>query len=391
MDYYLRVNFGDREIPVNVGNLRELTIVQDMHKFLPEFRMKIVDATGTYTHVYPFDKNMSKVSIDFAQNLETEKPNSIMFDIYQREPDSDQSTPSNIYDIEGLMSIDGLISPDYSRGFSGTIASTLGTIASELGVDSTDISVSLNYLKSLVQPRWSNIQFLRYLKERLIGLNDVHTFKCFIKSYIGKSTFVFKSIDEFITDQVSYKFVLADKPFEDRLPIYNYYICDNYKIYTIFASKKQDYAYYDYTNSRYASASDSIQNYLSLSDYFLVDSSDPEDSNFLTNLGRSNDFTSDFKGQVKSSFGHRIYDFVKMWITVQGLPNICPGQTIDVFSPYGVSAGNLYTYQYSGYWLVERVAHNFGDTFLTKLLLTRNGIDTDQETTLLRATNKKTR
>jgi len=78
-----------------------------------------------------------------------------------------------------------------------------------------------------------------------------------------------------------------------------------------------------------------------------------------------------------------------MWITTIGLSNMTPGKVVQVFFPHGADAGNLYSYQYSGYWLVERVVHNIGDTFMTKLLLTRNGLDTDKETTLLKSTNKR--
>ena len=82
-------------------------------------------------------------------------------------------------------------------------------------------------------------------------------------------------------------------------------------------------------------------------------------------------------------------DLVKMWITTQGIPNIVPGQVIQTFLSFDQEGGQLASYQFSGLWLVERVVHNFGDHFLTKLLLTRSGIDTDVDNTLLAASNAR--
>ena len=121
----------------------------------------------------------------------------------------------------------------------------------------------------------------------------------------------------------------------------------------------------------------------------MIDKSDPLDNNQKNDTGRGNAFTTDFMGPIKSSYGNRLINLVKMWITTQGLPNAVPGQTVQVFFPHGATGEDLYSYQYSGYWLVERVVHNFGDAFITKLLLTRHGLDTDKETSLLPAIKKK--
>jgi hypothetical protein len=182
---------------------------------------------------------------------------------------------------------------------------------------------------------------------------------------------------------------LNDTAYEDQRPIFEYYIFDNYKLYGIFGAREQKYSYFDYATSQYISNTERAQNYTSLSDFFLIDKNDTTDSNEINDTGRSNDFTSDFKGKIKNDYGNRLVSLAKMWITTQGLPNAVPGQIVQLFFPHGVAGDNLYSYQYSGYWLVERVVHNLGDTFLTKLLLTRHGLDTDKSTSLIPATLKK--
>lgn len=388
MNYFLSCKFGDKVLPLEVPNLRELTIVQDMNKFLPEFRMKIVDATGQLTHLSPIDDSMGKVSIGFAQDSSADVQNYIDFDAYMYLPEGRQSTPASTYDIEGLLSVSDLLTTDYSRGFNGSIQETIQLIADELAIDFTDISPSLSYKKNLIQPYWNNIQFLKYLKERIIGSDGEWGFKSFIRVFQSRKTLVFKSMAEMMVSPVAYKFILCDRGYKDQLPIFNYNIFGNSKIYTSFAGKAQSYTYFNYDTEVIEDKKSYAEDYESLAQYFLIDSSENESSNYLNKLGRTNDFdkaTTDeyFQGYVKNNYGNRLMDLVKLWITTQGIPNICPGQIVQVFFPYGQDSNQIASFQYSGYWLVERVVHNMGTHFLTKLLLTRNGIDTDLGSTLL--------
>ena len=390
-NYHLIVKFGDQVLPLSTSVLRELTNTQDMNKLVPEFRLRIDDATGALTHLLPFDKSMSNVYIELAldSNLDTIDKNAFEFMVYIREPSGTQSTPTTEYDITGLLDVKKLFAPGESRGFSGSMKTTLETIAAELEVDSTEISSSLDYDKNILQPQWTNAQLLNNLQEYLIGSNDEYGFKCFVKNYKYDKIFTFTSLSEMITSPIAYKFILNDTAYEGQLPIYEYYIYDNYKLYGIFGIKSQDYSYFDYTNSVYTNLTENVADYTSLSDFFAIDKDDTTDNNEIIDNGRSTDFTRTSKGKVKSSYGNKLVGLVKMWITTQGLPNAVPGQTIQIFFPHGVVGDNLYSYQYSGYWLVERVVHNLGDVFLTKLLLTRHGIDTDKDTTLTAATTKK--
>lgn len=390
MNYYLLLKFGDKLVPVNPSVLKELTIIQNYNHFLPEIRLKLVDNSGFLTHVFPFDRSMSKIFVEIGESPNSINKNSFEFLVYERQPEGDRSLPSGLYDITGLLNIENMFLPNQTRSFNQNVKTTLETIAkTELKTDKSEVSVSLDYTKNLIQPSLSNIEFFKYLKENLIGSNKESNFKCFIKNNLGKSVFTFKSTTEMIKDQVKFKFVLTDKQYQDRLPILSYAIYDNYMVYGSFAGKKQSYGYYDYENSQYINADEQAGDFFSLTDYFAIDQNDSDGSVTYLDTGRSNDFTSDFKGRVRSSYHERLLSLNKMWITTIGLPNANPGQTVEIFFPYGVSSPGVYSYQYSGYWLVEKVVHSLSDIFITKLLLTRNGIDTDRGNTLVKATNKK--
>ena len=105
--------------------------------------------------------------------------------------------------------------------------------------------------------------------------------------------------------------------------------------------------------------------------------------------GRTNDFDGEFQGWAEGSYANRLVDLVQMWITTQGLPNALPGQTVQIFFPQGAASNNLYSYMAQGFYLVKSVVHNCGSIFTTKLLLTRQGVDTNVSTSLLPATTYK--
>ena len=160
-------------------------------------------------------------------------------------------------------------------------------------------------------------------------------------------------------------------------------------MYGAFGNQTQEYTYFNWNTGTFIFNTLNVQDYYSLSDYFLIDKSDLTTSNEMSASGRTNDFDGEFQGWAEGSYTNRLIDLVKMWITTQGLPNAVPGQTVQIFFPQGAASDNLYAYQFQGFWLIEEVVHNCGDMFITKLLLTRQGVDTNNSTSLLPATTYK--
>ena len=78
-----------------------------------------------------------------------------------------------------------------------------------------------------------------------------------------------------------------------------------------------------------------------------------------------------------------------MWISTWGTENIAPGDIVKMVFSEAFASGDFYLYQHSGYWLVKRVVHSLTTTFMTNILLTRNGIDSSVANTLLVAERYK--
>ena len=386
--YTLRVLFGDNNIELTPALINKFTIVSDINNLLPVFEISLIDATGVFTHLQPFDKTMSRIQVDISSRAQFDDANTYSFMVYRRHPESSYSASMN-YEISGVLESGDTFAPTSSRSWDTTITEVLTQIAEEMGCKDVDINAGLNIRKKLVQPNWTNGQFLNYLKNNLVDSNGNAAHYCFVKQEGLIRKFVFQTLQSLISTAVSHKFVVADDMYEDRLPIVEYSIVDNYKMLGTFGAKNQEYNYFDYNTSKYITNTKNYNTFYSLTDYFSIDESDPDYSFSIQKLGRSNDFTSNFAGRVLSNYHSRLNNLNKLWITTWGINDIYPGNIIDVLFPQGLSTGKIFSYQYSGFWLVQRVIHNIGDTHRTELLLTRNGINTNEDCTLVKAIKKK--
>lgn len=398
--YYLNVKFGTgkdsskniRRLIGAINPIHELTIIQSINRFLPTFRLKIQDIGGAYTNLKPYDKKQNRVQIAFSRDDRAETASIFDFDVYRRFPTSD-----SLYDIEGVLQIDNFFRPNKIRGFSGTIKDTLSEIANELGIDEVDISPTLDFRKNIVQPYWTNVELLDYLKRNLIGKESEAPYFCYITCRMTangmKKVFVFKSLKELYSQKVKYTF--SDIPVAsydgeaDKIyyPILDFKAYDNYKLLETSGCKQVDYGYFDYDEGTYKLNSITVDNYYSLTQYFSINQDSTTDNVGETDTGRSNDFTSDFEGKSKGTFFKKINNLSMFWITTWGLEDIYPGDIVRL--QFLKDPVNMLSQQYHGFWMVERIVHLLGQVFGTRLLLTRNGINTVEDTMLKVADNRK--
>jgi len=231
---------------------------------------------------------------------------------------------------------------------------------------------------------------LLYLRDNILGRNGDAGYYCFVKNVKGTQVFVFKSISELFVSPVVANLVVGHKSYEDFIPVSDYRIYDNSQFLADFGAQKQAYSYWDYDSGTCVSDEVSLSNCPSLSEFYLVDSDRSDDSLTIVGSGRSNDFSSDFQGRYRNLFYRRNTEAIHMWAGTWGLENISPGDIVRVLFSEAVVHGKLLgSYQNSGYWMVKRVVHILGSTFMTNLLLTRCGVDTENSTTLTESTLRK--
>lgn len=392
-NYFVRFQIGGELIAINPSSIDELYVIQDVNRMVPSFRFKFKDTMGVLTHFIPFDNQFRNARMEIGKTIGEDISTAFDFKILRRKPESNYASTTD-FDIYGLLDIPRMITPTYSRSWNDSIRTILTDIAiNELKCDSVDISQSLDYQKLIVQGDISNANLLSDLKSRLIGKNSECCFKTFIKIEDKKKVFVCKSIDEFYKTDVKYKFSISDSIYQDTqsgsiiYPIFDYSIIDN----VIVSPKQQNYSYFDYTTGTQIESTKDYTSFFSLSEKYLVDGNDDTYSVRISDLGRSNDFTSNFDGDVYARYHDYLSNLTQMWIQTVGLPTITPGSIILIIFNQGMTDGNMLSYAYGGYWFVERVIHTVGDTLKTRLFLSRNGIDTEIDTTLIKANNKRTK
>ena len=383
-NYTLNIRLGGTETTIAPQMIKGLTITQDIDRILPTFSATLRDSTKILAEVLPFDKTSNKVEIDLSQLSDLTEMNTFKFNVKRRHAVS----PEDEYSIEGILDVDEMLtSHDRSTYYTGDIKTNLESIAENLGVNTTEIGSSLSYDKSFLQPFWTDAKLLRFLKRELLGKNGEAGYSCFVKVVRGEPILVFKSLDELLIETPKYNLIVSHKEFEDYYPISEYRIYDNSQLMADLGAKQQSYNYFNYATGQFVETNVQISDCPTLSKFLLLDNDRSNDSLLFTGIGRTNSFNSTFEGRIRNDFYLRANNFIHMWAGTWGLENIAPGDVVQVVFAEAFQQGDFFTYQHSGLWMVKRVVHLVGDTFLTNLLLCRAGIETELDTTLLESIN----
>ena len=239
------------------------------------------------------------------------------------------------------------------------------------------------------KPNWTDGKLLRFLKQELLGSSGEAGYQCFVKVVKGEPILVFRSLDEILIDTPKYNLIVSHKEHEDYYPVSEYQIFDNSQLLADLGAKTQSYNYFDYATGQFVDTNVNIADCPTLSQFLLLDEDRDNPSILYTGIGRSNQFNSTFEGRIRNDFYLRANNFIYMWAGTWGLENIAPGDIVRMVFAEAFQQGNFFVYQHSGLWMVKRVVHIVGDTFLTNLLLCRSGIDTEAATTLLQSINQK--
>jgi len=376
------------------GMLQEMVITLDMEKVLPTLRLKVNDPSGVLTHVQPFDKVMNTVTVSFAEvGKSIDESNEFVFTIYRKTPTHLQGGGAFL-DIVGIMETQAYFSPSYTRcSCALTAKQFIGQVIQDaIGGDvgsRYEISNTLDYTTTIYQPNLTNSEFLMDLRDRLRGQNGEGDYKIFVSMLDGYAMINVKTWNELALGPLQYVFIYGDKAEKDIPPVFNCKTFDNYMLMGAPGVRKQDYSYFDYDTSSYTQASINLNEMVSLTDYHLIDGSDSENSDSIF-FGRNHEYTSNFVERATNSLYSRAANLSKLWADTQGLYNLQPGAIVQIL--YGINIGNdPNDYQYSGFWMVERVVHILQKSFTTRMLLTRTGVDTMQKTSLLKTIKRRTK
>lgn len=388
--------------PINVEpqNIKEFTITLDINKILPEFHLIINDSTGLFTHVIPFDHNLSKFHVQLGRITKgtIEDTTLFSFDVYRRKPNSDM-----LYDINGLLQAKDLFSPGHNRALTGNVKESLEALGTALGAKTSEVSVSLDFTKTILQPGWSNKKLLNWLQENLLGKANEANFYCFMKCVGLDPVFVFKHVKDFWQAKPKYNFALSSEIVKDTVsgevywPVMQYRLFENYKAIGVKGCRRRECGYFDYDTSSFKMESYEIDgntdpqlDYNSFTEYHQIDIEDDADANIANfHTGRNNGFTTNFRGKTLNEFHKDITNLSKLWIDVIGVDDIYPGDIVNVLYLEQQPPLGKIGYQHQGFWMVERVVHIISGEFITRLLLTRNGSNSGQACQLLPAAKGK--
>ncbi len=379
--FYVNIIFGESEISIPNENISELSITTDINKIVPSAKLSFEDSTGSFGHLSPFDNNMNKMTIELSRGNIAEPELSYRFSVYRR-----FITNDNTYTVIGLLDINDLFVDLDPFCYSGNLIESLETIASKyLNISTSEIGSSLDYDKKIINPGWSITNFINYLKATLIGKASEASYF----GYVNKDKFVFKSLNELVIANATKKYIVNEKSFHDYSAAFEYNIFDNSMLLSKFNTYGKKNFYFDFDAGEVAEKTSDITSFPSMCQFNLVTKDRQILDTKYINRGRSNDYETDFSGRLNNSIYSANVNLIKKWLTINGDISISAGDTVEVVFGQAFAGGELDRYQHQGYWLVERIIHIIGRTFNTRLLLTRNGINTDVNNQLYEYNNYK--
>lgn len=384
-NYSMGLRFGGIEVPISPQMIHSISVTLDVDRVLPTFKIALKDATGILGEIAPYDKTLNSIDLQFGRSDNPERFNTFKLAVKRRKPDSDRN-----YTIEGVLDVPNLLTTVYKRALTGDVKTSIETLATvDMQMTKTEVGASLSYNKTFIQPRWTDAKLLNYLSDNLIGRNGETGYHCFVKNVDGEQILVFKSLDEMLSSAVKFGFIVAPKPYKDLYPVVEYRVFDNSQLLVDLGAKTQDYGYFNYDTGAFVESTIDAVDCPALGERTLIDDDNSNNSVFITGLGRSNDFTIDFGGRISSNYYKRVNNFVNIWISTWGMENASPGDIVRLLFGEALARGQLFQYHLSGYWMISRVVHLLGSSYMTNLLLTRNGIDTNFSTSLIKAENLK--
>ena len=195
----------------------------------------------------------------------------------------------------------------------------------------------------------------------------------------------FKSLYALFSQLPKFKFQTAQVPDDDILPVLTYECYDNFDLLNVMGTKEYKYDYFDFDSGEQKNQRLSLtdpEGPVSLAEYYSID----EDIEGLScgTLDRTTEFldVDGIKLMQKGKYYDRINSLNKIWITTVGNQRILCGDVVtimpDKVMPY-------FSNQYAGNWLVERIIHHFANTYTTRLLLTRGGVDAQSDSELMKS------
>lgn len=393
-NYNLRLSFGDTEVAITPEMLQRFEINFYLSKFLPVLYAELRDPIGFLTHLTPHDSRFNTITVSFSNRRDVTNPIDLKFKIFRRRPESVVEVSSVVH-FEAFLDVKNLFSPNYERGWTdSTVSEIIGDIVNDLGVEVIRPMLGMSDIFSIVQPNWTNAQFLSYLCSRVkSGVGDFGFFAYVDIPMFTTTRFNFVSIVSLLKQKAKYTFVHSTETQTPDLPIYSYEIVDNFDLIANMGLSKQTYGYFNWPTGEYLNRDIELSEvtFDSLSQYIGYDSTDNIDGLSQNYIGRTNPLVSDYDTVARGNYYKKINSISKMWISTDGNPAINPGDVVKVIFKESNKDKNssIFSYQYSGFWLVEHIKHHFGSTFITRVLLTRPGFDTDKETTFTRAPRVK--
>jgi hypothetical protein len=390
-NYSLSFSIGGIPFQLAPQNFKSLDVIEYIDRFLPAFTITLKDASGVLANNMLNDETYGQVEIQFASAYNLQMTKDMTFRVYRKKSEGHTDQSNNIM-LDGLLDVKNLFAPEYQRGWANVpISKILLDIGGSMEIPNYDYDPSMSAFTSIVQPRWANSLFLRWLADRLELATGEGGFFVFIDASVasdvnprGAPRLTFRSINSFLK-QTPTKTLSFDKiSTSDILPIINHEVVDNNIVYNLIAPAQQPFTYFDYELGEQIEDEADVgdDSMTALSNYISFDPYLNQEGTCIDDIGRTTEFNPTYTPVIQGIVNKNANSILGLWVNTLGFTDIRCG---DIVKCVTISdSDQMANHQFTGNWMVARIVHHLDNTYITRLLLVRPGIDTSLDTSLLR-------
>jgi len=368
--YYLRFESLHDSL-MHITDIKSFSIIEDIDTASSVLSIKMIDGLGDLI-------NRSYISPDSTYDLfigkssQDNDKSSFSLSVTEMQNMSVGKTENVAMDVNFISNTwNKLIKTTHSRSWNNKKYSyVVNKIAEEIGFDNIEVEETIGQF-NIIQPDWTNFHMLKWISKNAINQNGIGGYEIGVKF---NGDFFFKTIDTIKNNKPKKTFYMS-APKDGEEFFKNILIKQDYVPVLQQGGFGLDYYYFDYDTKKYINKkrkySDSDEK--QLSDWaFIATSHELADKRFY---GGRDILTQNV---VDSKISNVTNSVQKITIVVEGDVNLHIGDIVSLLIPNTEFSNEIVNENYSGYWMISRIAHQFqfdNNQFLSHISLSRAGIN----------------
>jgi len=362
--------------PLSVLSISTVVLEEQLGLGSPMLSINMVDGLGDVLGKFLFDPTMV-FTLSYGLTEDTLQNATFKFASSKYENASSGSSTNILTTVNFIGSHwEGFLKDTHSRSWTQKRYSAVAsTIAAEIGY-TADVEETKDF-HNVIQPDWTNYQLLKWMAENAVNTKDIGGY--FVGLTLDKRL-IFRPVDHLAEVVPAATYVLNDsdkKQSDDELDYFRAFLVKNDYVSSVAkAASGVKYMYFDFATGQFINGESKVSTskQRQLSDVFYI-ADEHENAPNRYYGGRNTNTPSLSENNVLNSAN----SINRATISIEGNTFLHAGDVLNMIIPSNLAhIDNVIEEYYSGYWLIERIAHVFNmnnGKVVSNITLIRPGIN----------------